>query len=94
MVIMDNVPYQRAKKVKEYAEHSAIELLYLPSYSPNLNLIERLWDFLKGLLVRNHYYESFSLFGDMISETLKTLEDRKAEWLSRIAENFQILNCV
>jgi transposase len=93
VVIMDNVRYQRAKKVKAYAEQAHIELLYLPSYSPNLNLIERLWDYLKDLLVRNHYYESFVLFCAMISSTLKTLKDRKAEWLSRMTENFQILNC-
>lgn len=94
VVIMDNVPYQRAKKLREYAEHCIIELLYLPSYSPNLNLIERLWDFLKDLLVRNRYYESFALFYDMISDTLKTMEDRKTEWHSRMTEKFQILKCV
>ncbi len=92
VVILDNVPYQRAGKVKEAAAQSKIELLYLPPYCPNLNLIERLWDFLKDLLVRSRYHETFARFCDVISETLAALKDRKAEWLSRMTENFQILN--
>ena len=93
VVIMDNIPYQRARKVKEYAEKTNIELFYLPPYSPNLNLIERLWDFLKDILVRNKYYETFALFYDAVSDALKTLKDQKEKWISRMTENFQVLNC-
>jgi transposase len=93
VVIMDNIPYQRARKVKNYAQKSNIELFYLPSYSPNLNLIERLWDFLKDILVRNKYYQTFATFCDVISNALKTLEDQKEKWISRMTENFQVLNC-
>jgi transposase len=43
--ILDNARYYRALIVKEYLKTSKIELVFLPSYSPNLNLIERLWKF-------------------------------------------------
>ena len=41
-LVLDNACYQKCKMVWELAEFLGIELLYLPSYSPNLNLIERL----------------------------------------------------
>ena len=44
-LVLDNARYQKCKLVQELADSLSIELLYLPSYSPNLNLIERLWKF-------------------------------------------------
>ena len=46
-VVLDNARYQRCAKVQECAQSLGIELLFLPPYSPNLNLIERLWGFVK-----------------------------------------------
>ena len=46
-VILDNARYQRCALVQTVAETLGIELLYLPTYSPNLNLIERFWKFVK-----------------------------------------------
>jgi len=46
-IILDNARYQRCKVVTEKAAELGIELLFLPPYSPNLNLIERLWKFVK-----------------------------------------------
>jgi len=46
-LVMDNARYQRCKAVMEYARENDVELLFLPSYSPNLHLIERLWKFVK-----------------------------------------------
>src|SRR5205085_7435016 len=46
-VVLDNAGYQRCKAVQARAEELGLELLFLPPYSPNLNLIERLWKFVK-----------------------------------------------
>jgi transposase len=46
-IVLDNARYQRCKLVMEKATELGIELLFLPPYSPNLNLIERLWKFVK-----------------------------------------------
>ena len=46
-LVMDNARYQRCAYVSEVAARLNIEILFLPSYSPNLNLIERLWKFVK-----------------------------------------------
>ena len=46
-LVLDNARYQRNALVQGLAKELAIALLFLPSYSPNLNLIERLWRFMK-----------------------------------------------
>jgi len=46
-LVLDNAAYQRNAFVQAYAAFLGFELLYLPSYSPNLNLIERVWRFVK-----------------------------------------------
>jgi len=47
-VVLDNARYQRCALVQACTDALKIELLFLPAYSPNLNLIERLWKFVKN----------------------------------------------
>jgi hypothetical protein len=49
-IVLDNARYQRCPRVLEHAASLGIELLFLPPYSPNLNLIERLWKSVKRLV--------------------------------------------
>ena len=46
-IVLDNARYQRCALVQSLAQSLGIELLFLPAYSPNLNLIERFWKFVK-----------------------------------------------
>lgn len=61
-LILDNAGYYKGEKIREYLLCSRIEILYLPAYSPNLNLIERLWKFFKKQVLYNQYYEKFEDF--------------------------------
>jgi transposase len=61
-VVLDNAPYQRCRAVESFAAFLGIELLFLPSYSPNLNLIERLWKFVKNHCLYSKYYPTFDSF--------------------------------
>ena len=69
-VVLDNARYQKCKIVFDKAEELNIELLYLPPYSPNLNIIERLWKFATKKCLYSEYYESFDLFKQAISNCL------------------------
>jgi transposase len=69
-LVMDNARYQRCAKVMEQAKALGIDLLFLPPYSPNLNLIERLWKFTKKKCLYNRYYETFCEFKDAIDDCL------------------------
>lgn len=46
VLVLDNARYQACYVVRTAANMMHIELLYLPLYSPNLNLIERVWKFI------------------------------------------------
>lgn len=69
-LVLDNARYQKCKIVSELAERLNIELLYLPPYSPNLNIIERLWKFVKKQCLYSKYYEDFTLFKNAITDCL------------------------
>lgn len=83
-VILDNAAYQRCKKVKQKAAELNINLIFLPSYSPNLNLIERLWKFLRKEILSNQYYHSFREFYSAIESFVKTLHENYFEQLSSL----------
>jgi transposase len=69
-IVLDNARYQRCKLVQETAKIFDVELLYLPAYSPNLNLIERLWKFVKKKCLYSKYYSDFDSFTEAISQCL------------------------
>lgn len=70
-IILDNARYQKCDLVRYVAWQLNIHLVYLPSYSPNLNIIERLWKWLKKKCLYAKYYEHFSQFEETINQTLK-----------------------
>ncbi|HLA85976.1 MAG TPA: IS630 family transposase [Thermoguttaceae bacterium] len=72
-LVLDNARYQRNAVVQALAAELHITLLYLPSYSPNLNLIERLWKFLKRRALYGHYHPTFAEFRAAIEEHMAQL---------------------
>jgi transposase len=72
-VVLDNARYQRNKLVQGLAAELGIHLMFLPSYSPNLNLIERLWGFVKRESVYGKYHANFASFRAAIESTLASL---------------------
>ncbi len=67
-LVLDNARYQKCNIVTALALQLNIELLYLPAYSPNLNLIERLWKFVKKKVLYSKYYPNFSEFRNAITD--------------------------
>ena len=61
-LILDQAPYHRAQEVKDKANELNINLVYLPPYSPNLNLIERLWKVMNEHVRNNVYFKSAKYF--------------------------------
>jgi|SRR6056297_511261 len=90
-LVMDNARYQRNKKVFAAAEQYGIELLFLPSYSPNLNLIERVWRLVKAKCLRNRHFEDFAKFMMTIDEFIDSLSgENRLHLKSLVTENFQL----
>jgi len=90
-VICDNARYYHAKAVREYLQTSRIQLLFLPPYAPNLNLIERLWKFFKKTVLYNRYYETFSEFKAACEAFFKRPRQYRQELRSLLTENFAII---
>jgi transposase len=65
-IVLDNARYQRAYSVNDLAKELKIDLMFLPPYCPNLNLIERLWKFFKKKVMKNKYYSSFKEFEEIV----------------------------
>lgn len=83
-VVLDNARYQKCHLVQSLAETLQIELLYLPPYSPNLNLIERLWKFVKKKCLYSTYYANFNDFKQAISACLEQTQTTYKEELDTL----------
>lgn len=90
-IFLDNARYQRCALVMEKANSLHIELCFLPSYSPNLNLIERVWKFVKKKCLYSQYYEKFPAFKLAISKCLEeTMTTHKSALDSLLTLRFQL----
>src|SRR5438270_5107392 len=65
-LVLDNARYQHCALVKTFAVGLGIHLLFLPPYSPNLNIIERLWKFAKKKILYAKYYNKPAAFHQAI----------------------------
>jgi transposase len=90
-LILDNARYQKCQLVYEAAQRLNIKLIFLPPYSPNLNLIERLWRFTKKKVLYNKFYSSFDEFKNAISNCLDKMKNSeyKNELSSLLTLKFQ-----
>ena len=98
-LFLDNARYQKCGLVQALAEQLNIELIYLPAYSPNLNLIERLWRHVKQQVLYSRYYDSFPKFQTAIMDCINGTQSDNRESLRtlfslkfQIIEKSQILN--
>lgn len=89
-LVLDNARYQKCEVVRLLAAELEIELLYLPPYSPNLNLIERLWKFVKKEVLSCRYHEDFIRFQEAIGACLEGIKTKhKKAIASLLTLNFQ-----
>ena len=94
-LVLDNARYQHCKYIIALAAELGIELLFLPPYSPNLNLIERLWKFVKKECLYSEYYETFAEFQKAIMDCLaETQGKHKQKLASLLTLNFQMFENV
>jgi transposase len=89
-IVLDNARYQKCALVQELAQSLGIELLYLPPYSPNLNLIERLWKWVKKQCLYSKYYATSDDFRKAIQTCIaQAHHQHRAELESLLTLRFQ-----
>ena len=90
-VILDNARYYHSEIVQEFiGNNRRIEFVFLPPYSPNLNLIERIWKFVKKKVSYNKYYEKYSVFRNKFMHCLNNLDRYEEELETLMTEKFQL----
>lgn len=92
-IIADNARYYRSRLVKEYLEKEGcrIQIHFLPPYSPNLNLIERLWGFFKRKAIYNAYYPTFLEFKLATKDFFRGIGKHHDELKTLMADNFRAI---
>jgi transposase len=94
-LVLDKARYQKCAPVQTLAKSLGIELLYLPSYSPNLNLIERLWRFVRKGSLNSTYFEDFGRFTAALDGCLDGLHTvHKDAMETLMAHKFQMFENV
>ncbi len=92
-LVLDNARYQKCQSVFDKAGALGIGLLYLPAYSPNLNLIERLWRFVKKQVLYSTHYDTFAAFKESIDGCLHDLGTRfKGKMQTLMTLKFQLFS--
>jgi transposase len=89
-LVLDNARYQHCANCMAYAEKLGITLLFLPPYSPNLNLIERLWKFIKKECLYGRHFPDFANFKSRIDKCINDFDStHKSKLNSLMTHNFQ-----
>lgn len=91
-LIWDNARYYYSKSVQHYLRgHPRLIPKFLPPYSPNLNLIERLWRLFHQKTLYNHYYETFPDFKQSVLGFFDNLHKYKKEMRTLLTDSFQLV---
>ncbi len=90
-VVLDNAGYYRTQRVQDYAQAMGMDLLYLPPYSPNLNLIERVWLYFQKSVLYNQYYSTFELFKSACERFFAHRKKHRQALQTLCTERFEIL---
>ena len=92
-IVLDNARYQHCFLVTTFAKSIGIHLLFLPPYSPNLNIIERLWKFTKKEILYAKYYDKPKLFHQAIQNFFKEINQNfKIELSTLLTLKFQFFD--
>jgi len=92
-IILDNAGYHTCREVQDWLVlNPRIQLHFLPAYSPNLNIIERVWKIMHENTTNNQYHATFKQFTEAIRNFTKvTFKENAKNWTDRLNDNFGII---
>lgn len=92
-VVVDNAKYNVSNEIRQWFARAGCRVtpIYLPSYAPNLNMIERFWRFMKRKVLHNKYYPKFADFRAAFNEFFANIGGWKAELDRLLTPNFHFI---
>lgn len=90
-VVCDNARYYKNQELTQWLTDKPIQQVFLPPYSPNLNLIERLWKFLRQKIINTTFYRTKGAFKPAVLHFFDRLPEFGQELASRLTLNFRVL---
>ncbi len=90
-VIIDNARYFKKLEKDDLIADQRIEIIRLPTYAPNLNLIERLWRFLKKKVLKNKFHGTAKGFREKVEEFFARIADYKSELETLLTCKFGVI---
>lgn len=91
-LILDNASHHHHHTLKPFLrKHRRLKTIFLPTYSPNLNLIERLWRFFHQKVTNNRYFETFGEFRKTTRKFFRNLNFYQEELQTLLTDNFQLV---
>jgi transposase len=91
-VVCDNARYYKNKELTAWLTGKALVQVFLPPYSPNLNLIERLWKFLRQKIINIAFHRTKGLFRQAVLGFFHRLDEFGPELTSLLPLNFHLLD--
>jgi len=94
-VVLDNAKYHHAAKVQEWLSQPGckIKIIWLPSYSPHLNSIERLWGVMHKYVTHNRFYKTYKAFAEAILHFLRqTIPKQWKTFRDTVTDNFRVIS--
>ncbi|OGI18260.1 MAG: hypothetical protein A2255_01830 [Candidatus Melainabacteria bacterium RIFOXYA2_FULL_32_9] len=73
ILILDNASFHVAQGTPDFPVPKNVRLLYLPTYSPDFNPIERLWKYFKDEFINNRFYENIYHLRNTVNDALYSL---------------------
>jgi transposase len=93
VIVLDNARYHHARRLRPFLKRNEDRLTFyfLPPYSPNLNLIERIWGWLKDTVVANAFYKTQERLVQQIEQFLEKMAQSPDDVLSRLGQPHMLI---
>lgn len=91
-VVCDNATYYRNQDLRQWLADQRLVQVFLPTYSPNLNLIERLWKFLRQKVINTCFYRTKAAFKDAVLAFFDRLDEYGQELAALLTRKFHIID--
>ena len=91
-VVCDNARYYKNKALTQWLADTRIPQVFLPPYSPNLNLIERLWKFLRQKIINTTFFRTKGQFKTAVLDFFNRLDEFGRDLASRMSLKFHVVD--